>query len=88
MKRLAILFLLLVSLPAFAQETRATLTGHVSDRTGAIIPHAQIVVTNMEPELRRREVQRCRRLHDPISHSGTLSGSDRSQDSKPMFIRA
>ncbi|HEX4156639.1 MAG TPA: carboxypeptidase-like regulatory domain-containing protein [Acidobacteriaceae bacterium] len=49
MKRiaLAVLFvaLLLTSGLAVAQETRATLTGRVTDPTGAIIPGAQITVT-------------------------------------------
>jgi hypothetical protein len=46
MKRLAVFLLLAASVPAFSQETRSTLTGRVTDSTGAIIPHAQIVVTN------------------------------------------
>lgn len=44
-------FLLLMgalSTVAFAQETRATLTGRVTDQTGAIIPEAPIVVKNMD----------------------------------------
>ncbi len=48
MKRIALLFLLLVSAPAFAQETRATLTGRVSDKSGAIVPGTQIIVTNTD----------------------------------------
>jgi hypothetical protein len=32
---------------ASAQQTRATLTGRVSDQTGAIVPNVPIVVTNM-----------------------------------------
>jgi hypothetical protein len=48
MKRILLLVLLFVGLPALAQETRSTLTGHVTDPSGAIVPHAQIVVTNMD----------------------------------------
>ncbi len=49
MKRLSLLFLaiILASVPAaWAQETRATLTGRVTDTTGAVIPQARIVITN------------------------------------------
>lgn len=38
--------LLTVLIPAGAQETRATLTGHVADPTGATIPGASIIITN------------------------------------------
>ena len=48
MKRLAFLFLILATSMVSAQETRSTLTGHVSDPTGAIIPHTPIVVMNMD----------------------------------------
>ncbi len=50
MKRSVIVLVALVAMavPAFGQETRSTLTGHVSDPTGAIVPHAAIVVTNMD----------------------------------------
>lgn len=48
MKRFTLLILLLVSSFAFAQETRSTLTGQVTDPSGAIVPHAQIVVTNTD----------------------------------------
>jgi hypothetical protein len=37
-----------MSVPALAQETRATLTGHVSDPAGETVPNAPIVITNME----------------------------------------
>jgi hypothetical protein len=37
-----------LSTGAFAQETRATLTGRVTDSTGAIIPGAPIVVKDMD----------------------------------------
>lgn len=48
MKRLFLLVLLFFALPVFAQQTRATLTGRVADKTGAIVPGAHIVVTNMD----------------------------------------
>jgi hypothetical protein len=46
MKRAFLLVLLLVSSVTYAQETRATLTGRVTDPSGAIVPQAPIVVTN------------------------------------------
>ena len=46
MKRIALLFLLFVAVPAFTQEYRATLTGRVTDSTGAVIPNAAITVSN------------------------------------------
>ncbi len=48
MKRNKFLALMLISATGLAQETRSTLTGHVTDPTGAVIPHAAIVVTNMD----------------------------------------
>lgn len=51
MKRFLFLFpVVLTSLIAVmsAQETRSTLTGHVADSSGGAIPHAQIVITNMD----------------------------------------
>ncbi len=46
MKRAGLLIFMWMSVAVFAQETRSTLTGRVTDSTGAIIPHAQIVVIN------------------------------------------
>src|SRR5262245_1632208 len=49
MRSLRVLFcLLLASLPAFTQRDRGTLTGTVSDPTGAVIPCVSIVATNVE----------------------------------------
>ncbi|HXE08436.1 MAG TPA: carboxypeptidase-like regulatory domain-containing protein [Acidobacteriaceae bacterium] len=48
MKRLALLLLLSLSVPVLAQQTRSTLTGRVTDTTGAIVPGAQINITNMD----------------------------------------
>ena len=50
MKRIAPVILVFAFLAAFAaaQLTRATLTGRVTDPTGAVLPKAQIVITNME----------------------------------------
>ena len=41
-------FLLFVSASVFAQETRSTLTGRITDSSGAVIPHAQITITNTD----------------------------------------
>jgi hypothetical protein len=48
MKRVALVFLLFVSASVFAQEYRATLTGRVTDSTGAVIPKASVTVTSEE----------------------------------------
>ncbi len=50
MKRfiLSSIFLAAMAVPGFAQETRSTLTGHVTDPTGAVIHRAQIAITNMD----------------------------------------
>ncbi len=48
MKRIALLFLLLVSASAFAQNSRGSITGQITDPSGAIIPHAVVTVTNAD----------------------------------------
>ncbi|HKO20266.1 MAG TPA: carboxypeptidase-like regulatory domain-containing protein, partial [Acidobacteriaceae bacterium] len=48
MKPIIFAVLLLIGVPGLAQQTRATLTGRVTDKTGAIVPSAQIAVTNMD----------------------------------------
>src|SRR5215472_13087216 len=48
MKRYALIALLCFSAVAFGQETRSTLTGHVSDPSGAGIPGTAIEVTNTQ----------------------------------------
>jgi hypothetical protein len=45
--KLAILTLLLAG-SAVAQEFRATISGRVADKSGAVIPHASVVVTNTD----------------------------------------
>ncbi|HEY4381921.1 MAG TPA: carboxypeptidase regulatory-like domain-containing protein [Acidobacteriaceae bacterium] len=48
MKRIALLLVILATMPVFAQEFRATLSGRVTDATDAVIPNVKIVVTNTE----------------------------------------
>jgi hypothetical protein len=53
MKRMILFFTLAISVAAlsvaaFGQEFRGTITGRVADVTGAVIPSAQITVTNQE----------------------------------------
>src|SRR5215469_7681204 len=48
MKRYALIALLCFSAVAFGQETRSTLTGHVSDPSGARVPDTAIRITNTE----------------------------------------
>lgn len=48
MKTLRLLALLVVPLSLFAQSNRGAITGTVSDSTGALIPGAQVTITNTE----------------------------------------
>jgi len=48
MKRILLLVLFLVCTSGFAQEFRATMSGRVTDTTGAIVPKASVTVTNTE----------------------------------------
>ncbi|HXS14088.1 MAG TPA: carboxypeptidase-like regulatory domain-containing protein [Acidobacteriaceae bacterium] len=48
MKRLALIALCCFTAVAFGQETRSTLTGHVSDPSGARIPDTAIRITNTQ----------------------------------------
>src|SRR5437879_11696823 len=53
MRRLFISFCLLLSVNiAFGQSDRGTITGAVSDATGAVIPGANVVATNTETATR------------------------------------
>src|SRR3954465_8718885 len=50
MKRLwqPMFFLLILCIPAAAQETRGSLSGIVSDSTGAVVPAVTLLLTNTE----------------------------------------
>ena len=57
MRSLRVLFcLFLVSTAVFAQSDRGTMTGTVSDATGAVIPGVSIVATNVETGARYETV--------------------------------
>src|SRR5215469_12093601 len=45
---LAALFAVAMTTPAFGQEYRSTLTGRVTDPSGAAVPHANITVTKTD----------------------------------------
>ena len=48
MRRMVLLLLVgLLPLPAFGQRSTATLSGTVSDTTGAVVPGAQVTATNL-----------------------------------------
>ena len=53
---LPIALLLACAVPAFGQSDRGTLTGTVADPSGAMVPGAQITVTNTETDLRYQTV--------------------------------
>jgi hypothetical protein len=53
---LAACFILLVSLVAHAQQTDATLTGTLKDRTGAVIAAAEVTARNIETNFTRTSV--------------------------------
>jgi hypothetical protein len=55
MKRISLLFMLLTAI-AFGQEFRATITGRVTDSSGAVIPKAAIVVTNTNTGVRTNTI--------------------------------
>ncbi|GGA76100.1 hypothetical protein GCM10011507_29370 [Edaphobacter acidisoli] len=51
MKRYLLVCLLCITAVAFSQEFRATMTGRVTDSSGAIIPKAAVTVTNMDTKV-------------------------------------
>jgi hypothetical protein len=53
---LIVAVLLLWQLPALAQETAGSVSGVVQDMTGAVIPNADVVVTNLDNKSERRTV--------------------------------
>ena len=54
LKRLAVVFVLLVSIAAMAQTTQVSqVSGRVSDQTGAVVPNADVKITNVETGLTR-----------------------------------
>jgi hypothetical protein len=48
MKRIVLLLLLFVSASAIAQNSRGSITGQLTDPSGAIIPHATVTVTDTD----------------------------------------
>jgi hypothetical protein len=48
--------LLLMRSPALAQETTGSVSGVVQDTTGAVIPHADVVLTNLQDKSERKTV--------------------------------
>ena len=52
----AIIILLACAAVAMGQSDRGTLTGTVADPSGAVVPGAQIILTNTETDLRYQTV--------------------------------
>jgi hypothetical protein len=48
--------LLLMQSPALAQETTGSVSGVVQDTTGAVVPHANVVLTNLQDKSERKTV--------------------------------
>lgn len=48
MKRLVLLFLVSMGVYAYAQDSRGSITGQVTDPTGAALPNASVTVTNSD----------------------------------------
>lgn len=48
MKRLVLLFLVSMGVYAYAQDSRGSITGQVTDPTGAALPNASVTVTNTD----------------------------------------
>jgi len=51
---IATLLLSIFSISVFAQETTATITGQVTDSSGAVVPNAEIVLTNVKTREERK----------------------------------
>ena len=56
MKFKAVLFLLVMSVTAFAQTSRGTVSGTITDSTGAVISGANVVLTNTATTVSRSTV--------------------------------
>src|SRR6266571_2227719 len=48
MKRILLVIAILITTSIYAQEFRATITGRVTDPSGAVIPKANVTVTNLD----------------------------------------
>ena len=62
MKHLVLFLLVLTGAYAYAQDSRGSLTGQVTDPTGAVIPKAQITVTSTDTGADHPCDLDCRRL--------------------------
>ena len=66
---LLIALTLVMSMVSFGQT--AQVTGRVSDQAGAIVPGAQITVTNVGTGIKRESLYQWRRLfHSPVVAAG------------------
>ena len=71
--QLPFLFILCCALPLFASGPTGTITGTITDPSGAVIPKARIVVRNEGTNATREaQEQRRRRLHRCASAAGAL----------------
>lgn len=68
------LFLLLAGTATFAQEFRATLSGHVIDSSGAVIPKAVVIVLNVNKGIRTKTTANGQGVYTvPFLEPGTYS---------------
>ena len=70
-KLLPQVLLLISTIPLFAQGERATVTGTVSDSSGAIVPGANVAIRNIGTNVTARTATKLRR---PLFHPGAAPG--------------
>jgi carboxypeptidase family protein len=56
LRSFAVLALLLIGAPSFAQITAATISGSIKDDTGGVLPGAEVVARNLETGISRSAV--------------------------------
>src|SRR5262245_39074357 len=67
-------FVMLWSIPAFAQQETATMTGEIRDATGAVVPKAAITITNVETNVSIRSESNERGIYTvPLLKPGLYS---------------
>src|SRR5262245_54522672 len=50
----SLLLLLVIARPGFAQVEQGTITGRITDQTGAVVPRASVTITSVQTRVERR----------------------------------